>query len=420
MPLESESCVELPQPLFAGRRDEERRVVVALADPLHRLVQQPRGQSAAAECPGRGYAVDVGRASEAGVERHEVQHRGQLPVDGGGHGPAPRVVADDEAVDELLLVAEGLRPQLLAGQFVGMQAHGRELVLQEGRVVGEFRLPQSVDAHVLLAVDERETLREVLGEELVDDREGPVELRVGLLDVRVEGVVVERRSVGEGRQAVADMDAASHEPQLVEVLEGPEHGPLLGVLLRGVLLLAGLAPLAFEGHALVEMLRGELLVAVIGVFGHEAVDVVALGLVAVPCEVAEILGAVDVILQRAVRLEGECPGVHVAHLFARLVREADQAQALPPFAGILEQLREDRRKVPRADRLHVSDALAALDVEADDEKSPDLGPRGVVDLLPAVHVCERKVVVADAPRHRVAFDGRAVFQPHGFEINHRR
>lgn len=79
-------------------------------------------------------------------------------------------------------------------------------------MVGEFGLPQSVQPEVLLTVDQRETFGEVLREEFVDDRESAVELRVGLLYVGVEGVVVDRRAVGEGREAVADVDATADQP----------------------------------------------------------------------------------------------------------------------------------------------------------------------------------------------------------------
>jgi len=109
-----------------------------------------------------------------------------------------------------------------------MQADGRELVLEERRVVGEFGLPQAVDAEVLLAVDEREAFGEVLRKELVDDRESPVERGVGFFDVRVERMVVHRRTVGEGGQAVADVEAASGQPQLPEMAKRQVHGPLLG------------------------------------------------------------------------------------------------------------------------------------------------------------------------------------------------
>ena len=40
--------------------------------------------------------------------------------------------------------------------------------------------------------------------------------------------------------------------------------------------------------------------------------------------------------------------------------------------------------------------LAAVDLETDHQETPDLGPRTVVDRLPAVHVGEGQVAVADA------------------------
>ena len=86
--------------------------------------------------------------------------------------------------------------------------------------------------------------------------------------------------------------------------------------------------------------------------------------------------------------------------------------------GVFTQLREDRPEVARSDRLHVADAFAAVDLEADHQESPDFGPRTVVDRLPAVHVGEGQVAVADARRHRIALDDAAVFETDGMELNH--
>ena len=178
------------------------------------------------------------------------------------------------------------------------------------------------------------------------------------------------------------------------------------------------APLAFERHALVEAVVRQLLVAVVGVFGQKAVDVVALGLVAAPGEVAQVVGVVDVVLERAVRLEGEEPDVHAADHLAPLVRQADDAQALPVGVGVRAQRRDERGEVPLADGLHVADLLAAVDPEADHQESVDLGPGAVVDLLPAVHVGEGEVAVADSRGHRIAFDRRSILKAYGVEFNH--
>ena len=296
---------------------------------------------------------------------------------------------------------------------------GRELVLEEGRVVGEFGLPQPVQSEVLLAVDEREALGKVLGEEFVDDREGAVESRVGLFDMGHEGVVIDCRTIGEGCQPVAHIDTAAREAQLFEMPEGPLHGPLFGAQFRGVALVQA-APFALERHALGETVGGQRIVAVVGVFGRESVDVVAFGLVAPAGEGAQIFGPVDVVLQRAVRLEGECPEVHAADHVAPFVRQPDDPQPLAVGMGVLAQQGDDRGEIPFAHGLHVADALASVDAEADDQESPDLGPCAAVDLLPAEHVGESQVAVADARRHRISFDDGPVLKPDGLELNHAR
>lgn len=59
---ESVCGVESAQPLFAG--DQQRRVVVAIGDQLHRFAHQLAGQSPAAEFGSRRHAVDIGRAAQ--------------------------------------------------------------------------------------------------------------------------------------------------------------------------------------------------------------------------------------------------------------------------------------------------------------------------------------------------------------------
>ena len=299
-----------------------------------------------------------------------------------------------------------------------MEVDGQILVLDDDGVVRELGAAQPLDAEVLLAVDEREALGQVAGEEAVDDGEGAVVLRVGLLDMGVERVVVHGRAVGEGHHAVAHIDAAARHAQLGEVGESPLHGPLLGAELRGVSLVH-LPPLAFELHAGLEPVGRELLVAVVGVFGRETVDVVAFGLVAAPRQVAQVVGRIDVVLQCTVRLEGELPDVHVANHVAPLVREPDDAQPLPVGMSILAQRGDDAGAVALADGLHVAQPLAAVNLEANHQKAVHHGPCAVVDLLPAVHVREREVAVGDVGRHREAFDGCPVFEPDGLKFNHR-
>ena len=180
------------------------------------------------------------------------------------------------------------------------------------------------------------------------------------------------------------------------------------------------APFAFERHAFVEAVGRQLFVAVVGVLGREAVDVVALGLVAASREVAQVVGAVHVVLQRTVRFEGELPGVHAADRFAALVREADDPEPLPVGVGVLAQQGDDRTEVALAHGLHVADPFAAVDMEPDDEEPVDFGPCAVVNRLPAEHVGEGEVAVADARRHRISLDDGAVFEPDGPEFNHVR
>ena len=144
----------------------------------------------------------------------------------------------------MFVVAECRRPKFLAGDFVRVQVDGRIFVLDDGGVVGELRLAQPVDPEVFLAVYHRETRGKVLCEEFVDDREGAVVVGVRLLDMRVERMVVDRRTVCERDQFVAYVDTAADHFQFFEMFESPLHGPLFGAQFRGVSFV-GPAPFAF-------------------------------------------------------------------------------------------------------------------------------------------------------------------------------
>ena len=69
---EPEASVKFPEPLLAGRRDEERRIVAALRDEPHRFAHQLRSQSASPERRVRRYAINIGCAAQLRPERQEV------------------------------------------------------------------------------------------------------------------------------------------------------------------------------------------------------------------------------------------------------------------------------------------------------------------------------------------------------------
>lgn len=163
--------------------------------------------------------------------------------------------------------------------------------------------------------------------------------------MRVERMVVDRRTVCERDQFVAYVDTAADHFQFFEMFESPLHGPLFGAQFRGVPFV-GPAPFAFELHALPEPLARELLVPEIGVFRHETVDVVAFGLVPASREVAQVVGVVNVIFHPAVGFEREQPGVHVANHLAPLVRKPDDAQPLSVRMGIFAQGGDDPGEIP--------------------------------------------------------------------------
>ena len=105
---------------------------------------------------------------------------------------------------------------------------GAMLRLQEGGVVRKFGFTQPLQPQILLAVQEREALVELLGKATIDDREGPLVARVGLLDMDVEGVIVQRRSVGKGDQLIPHIDTAALQPQCLEVGKGLVIGCAFG------------------------------------------------------------------------------------------------------------------------------------------------------------------------------------------------
>ena len=122
--------VESAQPFLAG--DQQCRVVAAIGDQPHRFAHQLAGQPPAAEFGSRRHAVDIGRAAQLAFERQQVEHRRRAAFVFGREHAAAAVVAYQERVDELFVVAEGRGPQLFAGDFVGVQVYGREFVLDDG------------------------------------------------------------------------------------------------------------------------------------------------------------------------------------------------------------------------------------------------------------------------------------------------
>ena len=75
------------------------------------------------------------------------------------------------------------------------------------------------------------------------------------------------------------------------------------------------------------------------------------------------------------------------------------------------------REIALAQRLHVADVMAAVDVEADQQKTLLDAPCAAVGAFPAVHVGEGQIAVADARRAGEVFDGGLVFEPHGSEFH---
>ena len=175
------------------------------------------------------------------------------------------------------------------------------------------------------------------------------------------------------------------------------------------------APFTFEAHAFGGECRRQFLVTVV-VGSFEPVDMVAFGLVAPSREVAQVVGAVDVILVVAVAPDAEF-GMGAAHGCGPFGRKSRNAQRLSRGAGVGFETGDEVREIALAQRLHVADVMAAVDVEADQQKTLLDAPCAAVGAFPAVHVGEGQIAVADARRAGEAFDGGLVFEPHGSEFH---
>ena len=260
-------------------------------------------------------------------------------------------------------------------------------------MVGEFRLAQAVESEILLAVDERIVFRQVLREELVDHREGPVVMRVGLFDVHAEGVVVDGRTEGERRKRIPHEKRSALQFQLLEMVERPLHGALFGRQLRTVSFVLG-PPFAFEPHAFGNQRRSERFVPIL-VHRLEAVDMVPFGLVFPSGKVPQVGGIVNIILVVAVAPDAEFR-MGLSHRIGALPRESRKPQRLPELPGIGFEPRNEVCEIARPERLHVADVTAAVDVEADEQESLLDTPCTAVGTFPAIHVGEGQVTVADA------------------------
>ena len=145
-------------------------------------------------------------------------------------------------------------------------------------------------------------------------------------------------------------------------------------------------------------------------------EMVAFGLVAPSREVAQVVGAVDVILVVAVAPDAEF-GMGAAHGCGPFGRKSRDAQRLSRGAGVGFETGDEVREIALAQRLHVADVMAAVDVEADQQKTLLDAPCAAVGAFPAVHVGEGQIAVADARRAGEVFDGGLVFEPHGSEFH---
>ena len=344
-----------------------------------------------------------------------MEHRRDPPVASCDEA-SPFVVAAQQKLFDIVLrvFGEAGEPQRAELQLLLGEPLRREFRLQEKGVVGEFRLPQPFQSQILLAVDEGVVRRQVLREETVYHREGAVVAGVGLLDVDAEGFVVDGRSDREGHELLPDEERASAQFQLPEVVECPLHGALFGRQFGRMAVVAG-APFTFEAHAFGGECRRQFLVTVV-VGSFEPVDMVAFGLVAPSREVAQVVGAVDVILVVAVAPDAEF-GMGAAHGCGPFGRKSRNAQRLSRGAGVGFETGDEVREIALAQRLHVADVMAAVDVEADQQKTLLDAPCAAVGAFPAVHVGEGQIAVADARRAGEAFDGGLVFEPHGSEFH---
>lgn len=170
-------------------------------------------------------------------------------------------------------------------------------------MIGELRLAETLDAHILLAVDVFKAVHAALYKAVINPGVKPVYGLFSLFDVYTEGIGVKLLAYGHCHDLSAHTDNAAPESKLVKVVEEGVDGELLhhsgaiGIACLGVVSSGDVI------NAVVEVLLGQLGKFAVQLF--EPRQMIAFLVELFPRQIGKIRSKVDVIAEIAVELGGE-------------------------------------------------------------------------------------------------------------------
>ena len=157
-------------------------------------------------------------------------------------------------------------------------------------------MSQSRQSKVFLAVYPFILRRQVIDELIVDDGIRSLEGCVGFLHAHVEGVAIDRRTIGEGHQLSIHIDGAACGIQLEPVVKDIFDSLALVDFVIGVpQLQAFVYPRLVEVEACLHVALVQSLILIVGIVTAEAVEKVALALQFVASERGEGITRIHIV-----------------------------------------------------------------------------------------------------------------------------
>lgn len=277
-----------------------------------------------------------------------------------------------------------------------------ELLHEPDRLVGQLGLAQARKAHILFAIDERESPPLAPDEFPVDPLGQPLKVGVRDLDLNEGRVLVQSRPQGKSFHPVLDQHDSALELQDIEEGQRLEDG--LFFCLKGTVgFPLALAPLPEEPPAAVLMMPAELFVDGLET-GLEPFDQVPLPVELLALEFGQLRTPVDVIEILPALLDPEVCPVRADEILGE-TRQAGRVCQTGGDRSSHFRLAQRRQEVGRLE--------GRLDKET--EVAVEKGRPGPLGIFPDEDV--RKIHLAGSGRiaTKIGFDLVPVLKTHGFE-----
>ena len=277
-------------------------------------------------------------------------------------------------------------------------------------MIAELGLAQSLEAHVLLAVEIGKGVK-ALGELVVDNGIGGIDLD-RLLEVNVADLVIDVRTETHRDRTVLGIEQQAEHPKLVKVREGVADDREL----------AGIAALLSDpalGHAenVVEVAFAYFFYRTILVFSPVARDMIALRVILLSTQVSQVVTLIQIVEGIAILPDGDAAAVQfLDDGGVRIVQESDQ-RCDPPIAGVIEDHLDRLTDIATSHREGISHRLT-VDIVALEVAVIGEGDANIVVLAPEVGVGESDITADLSAFTDEGFDPLPVAEDRPSEIKH--